>query len=610
MMISSPTGIYTLGGSQHIKFHQLGKLMLKGRNYLVPYKVDADQLLLQLEPIETGLEHINALYTEMQVNLAFHAHKKALQQDNHLANLLPPSFTEHLSYLIADVHLHRTNIRNFLDTLVTVSEPGQVASNLSRTSRKGRGLVNAGGELLSYAFGLTTDQQMGDANRRISSLEDLTSVLSERSLVHQEVLNTSIIHIDLLQRQQDQITSCLSNIQGNLMRFINVSETRYSDIVHLITLVSSLSYISSGLADLTSTFNSFRLGMEVMKRGNMAPALLPEHTVLQIVQTITKKNLKPLFPGIKKYLKFYYANTKVISMVEPTEFVLSFPLLSEPDITFDLYKVISLPHPLPQGRIITYRDIPSYFSISKDWSFQFELQNLDHCKQYHDLFLCEVYSPIKKGSRNSCVAQLFHQDAITPACDKLISSIPDNTFFTKAQNGWFYASTEVVPLSINCPGRAPERITLQIGIGKLNFTNNCLISSTQFVLPAMVDIFGPPVNHTNKIIPFQLSLDMPETQAIQLLDNEPILTDLLEAVGGSLPLKALQSELGKLPDIRKVRQINTYTSTSSLIVGVVCLILILVALALAYYVFRVCNTYKNTTHTLTVNPIADNVLGE
>ena len=609
MMMGSPTGISALVGSHHVKFHKLGKLMLKGRNYLVPYKIDADQLLSQLEPIEEGLEHINTLYTEMQVNLAFHTNKKALQEDHQLANLLPPSFTEHISYLIADVHLHKANIRNYLDTLVTVSDPGPVASNQSHTARNRRGLINAGGELLSYAFGLTTDQQMGEASRRISSLEDLTSVLSERSLVHQEILNTSLIHIDLLTRQQDQITSCLHNIQGNFMRFINVSETRYSDIVHLLTLVNSLSYISSGLADLTSTFNSFRLGMEVMKRGNMAPALLPEHTVLQIVQTITKKNLKPLFPGIRKYLKFYYANTKVISMLEPTEFVLSFPLLSEPDITFDLYKVISLPHPLPQGRIITYRKIPPYFAISKDWSFQFELQTLDPCKQYHDLFLCEVYFPIKKGTRNSCVAQLFHQEATTPACSKLISSIPDTTFFTKADHGWFYASTEKMSLSVNCPERSTERVTLQIGVGKLNFTNNCLISSTQFVLPAMVDVFGPPMNHTNEIIPFQLSLEIPETQAIKLLDNEPILTDLLEAVGGSLPLKALQSELGKLPDIRKVRQINTYTSTSSLIVGVVCLILILLALALAYYVFRVCSNYKNTNYQLTVNPVADNVLG-
>ena len=119
--------------------------MLKGRNYLVPYKVDADQLLLQLEPIEKGLEHIKALYTEMQVNLAYHANKKALQEDHQLANLLPPSYTEHISYLIADVHLHKANIRNFLDTLVTVSEPGQVASNQTHTSRKSRGLVNAGG---------------------------------------------------------------------------------------------------------------------------------------------------------------------------------------------------------------------------------------------------------------------------------------------------------------------------------------------------------------------------------------------------------------------------------------------------------------------------------
>ena len=207
------------------------------------------------------------------------------------------------------------------------------------------------------------------------------------------------------------------------------------------------------------------------------------------------------------------------------------------------------------------------------------------------------------------MAQLFHQEATTPACSKLISSVPDTTFFTKADHGWFYASTEKMSLSVNCPERSTERITLQIGVGKLIFTNNCLISSTQFVLPAMVDVFGPPMNHTNEIIPFQLSLEIPETQAIKLLDNEPILTDLLEAVGGSLPLKALQSELGKLPDIRKVRQINTYTSTSSLIVGVVCLIMILLALALAYYVFRVCSNYKNTNYQLTVNPVADNVLG-
>ena len=587
-----------------VKFTDRGKLVLRGRSYLVPYKVDTHNLLSQLEPIERGLQNVQKLYQQVRTNVAYHTAKKILRDDKHLVSLLPPSFTEHLSYLVADAHLHRKNIRNFLDTLGERGE--ETASNVTQAGRDPRGLLDGAGELMRFAFGLATEKQVGQVTERVSSLEELVGALSERSLIHQDILNTSLIHIDLLERQQSRITECLTSIEGNLVRFANVSATRYSDIVHLLTLTNSLSYISAGLADLTATFSSFRQGMEVMKQGRMAVALLPEPTVLEIVQSITQKNLKLLFPGVKKFLGFYYQNVAVIRLLEPTEFVLSFPLLSEPDITFDLFEIQPLPHPLPSGRIVTYENLSPYLAISPDWSFQFELSTLTHCTQYRDLFLCDVDCPINKGVGGSCAAQLFHHDPVAPACKKHISSEAVTTSFTKAMHGWFYATTREVALSVSCPGKLSERITLPIGAGKLNYTNDCLISSTEFVLPAMADIFGPPFNHSNDVVSFVLSLSETEAAAVKMIDNEPLLADPVNAVGGSLPLKAMQTELGKLPDIRRLRQINTYASTGSLVVGGICLILTLIAIAFAYYVFKVCQGHVVRTQTITVNPVSDN----
>ena len=72
------------GRYDHTEFEPLGKMSLIGRSYLVPFRIDSEGLLNQLEPIEQGLTKVQTLFDSVQQNLIYQKGRKQLQPDDHI----------------------------------------------------------------------------------------------------------------------------------------------------------------------------------------------------------------------------------------------------------------------------------------------------------------------------------------------------------------------------------------------------------------------------------------------------------------------------------------------------------------------------------------------
>ena len=562
-------------------------MSLIGRSYLVPFRIDSEGLLNQLEPIEQELTKVQTLFDSFQQNLIYQKGRKSLQPDDHITTLVPDTLRQHLKFLIADVHKHKTNIINFLKTL-------HLSTNTNTdNSKMKRGAINAAGDLLGWAFGLATEESLDKQQQRIESLEDLTNSLLVETQVHQEILNASLIHMELLDSQQNRIAQCLNNVASNLRVFVNASDMRYSDIAQLIALSNGLSYITTGMLNLLSTYQDFKSGIQLFNQGRLSPDLIPVNTLLEIVDDISKRNLKVIFPATEKYIEFYFQYVKVIPLTQPGDFILKFPLLSQPDIQFDLFQVTSLPFPIGRGKVISFHDLSNYLGVSSDWTFYIDFDTLDECDKYQDLYLCQVSRPINKGTSSNCLAQIYHKQEQLDACNRHISVASEKIFFSKLPHGWFYTAIEPITIAVSCPHTEINQLNLEQGAGRLNISNACKVSAKHFILPSTTEISGIPKNFSIPIIKFNLTLNNMEKKAIKLIHSEPLITDIIESVGGSIPLAAMRTELANIPNIQRLRKLNSYTSISSLAVGILALVLILFSISFTIYAYNVCRNYGN-----------------
>ena len=172
------------------------------------------------------------------------------------------------------------------------------------------------------------------------------------------------------------------------------------------------------MLDLLATYQDFKSGIQSFKQGKLDPSLIPVDTVLQIIGEITKKNLKVIVPPIESYIDFYYLYVKVVPLTNPGDYVLKFPLLSQPDIQFDLFHVTSLPFPIGKGKILSFQGLSNYLGVSSDWTFYLGFEDLSECDRYQDLYLCQVSRPIQKGTSGNCLAQIYHRHEELIACNR------------------------------------------------------------------------------------------------------------------------------------------------------------------------------------------------
>ena len=199
----------------------------------------------------------------------------------------------------------------------------------------------------------------------------------------------------------------------------------------------------------------------------------------------------------------------------------------------------------------------------------------------------------RKAHQGNCLAQIYHKHEELIACNRQISVATEPVYFAKIEDGWVYSAINPITIAVSCPHIEVRQVYLEQGAGRLNISNACKVSANNFILPSTVEISGKPKNYTIPIIKFNLTLMPQETKAIDIIHSEPLLTDIIETMGGTIPLSALDTELANIPSIHRIRKMNSYTSISSLTIGTITLVLIISAFVFTVHAYRVCRNYAN-----------------
>ena len=591
-----------------VNFQPKGDIVLSGRAYYVVLHIDHKQLLNQIKPISTSLEEIGTdLASQVERGVP------GRRNSSNIDEVLTTTLRQHLQFLSKDLLSRQKQLTDFLATLGEKDyEPDalKAASKKDRYAKKRvrveRGLIDAGGQLLSYVFGTALDSEVQSTKEIVERLTRLTEQQRQQINIHADVLNSTAIHLDAVETQVNRVTSCLDAVRENIQQLSNHirDNSRYEyTLAHSLVMSSSLSYASTALADLTTQVLTMKAGINKFKSGFISSDIIPPETILSLAETVTNLNLRPLFPATEDYVKAYYSYIKVYGLPhDPLSFVIEIPLVGDPVVKLKLYEVVALPHPVSANHVLAYSGLPKFLAISDDRELYQERSSQDNCRKFEDTILCPIDAPVYRKTQSSCAVALF-AGTDQSMCQKHFAPTSKSVQLVKTGLGWVYSASVSTELTITCSDSV-ETVKIKIGSGILKCGDNCKVSASEFILPSSAEVKGSRIIKNMSLVhPFELRLNIDEEEALKLLNDTPILREIMSIAQDKLPLKSLKSEIGNIQHIQKMRSLNTISSHTGLTLSIVALLMTTVLCVGAALVLKYANNENANVENRAPDPV-------
>ena len=563
-------------------FKGRGQLEISGRSYHCILEVSVAGLLDTIAPIGENIEQIASGLENALSKLDYNAPRRSefdrrnVTQFNAISDALDVHMRSHMRFLLADIKDKHDQLLTFMKTLGQDSDPMPI--------RQKRGLIDGGGRILSWLLGVATEDEVVDTRDLIARVTELAETTRMEVNLHSEILNTTALSFERVDDHLDKLSACLGQVRANVLGLTQMIESdaahTYS-MVHAIIMTNSLSYSSSAISDLSDQFLNLKIGLTRFRSGYLSPEIVPPGTILKLVDVIANQNLRPIYPATDEYLPLLYKYIRVDPVpLRPLSFIISIPLMGDPKIQLELYEIFNMAHPVSPTLTMSYSNIPRFLAVSDDRRMYQEFADMDSCRRHGSYYLCNTDLPVYRDDAQSCALDLF-RGISDVNCNKHFSGPLKKTILVKSDLGWLYSFSKEVKISITCPTNT-TRISIPRGSGRIHTASQCKISAKDFILPSEARPTGNALSFNASLVaPFSVSLSEGELEKIALMNDSEILTNIMSLNDDKLPLKSLKSEVKNLAYIKKMRQINSVTSTAGIalsslaFIGVILLIIVL-----------------------------------
>lgn len=242
--------------------------------------------------------------------------------------------------------------------------------------RQTRGLINAGGSLLSYVFGVAKEKDVEDVAKEVNLIKDLSSTaaadaertrlgLSSFTKLTNDRLNG--VH-QILEKDNVRMNEMITEIKG-------VSETANLEF-------NAISYIARELAnfvEIHDTILSLEQGIEELVSGHLTSRLIAVKMLDSVIKNITAKlridNLRLCHTTARGV--FNTRNFDVVRSANDLFIRLKIPYTRLPWLTAYETNVLSLPVPGKSEWVTILKEIPSFIVIAPNSGIIGELKSLN-----------------------------------------------------------------------------------------------------------------------------------------------------------------------------------------------------------------------------------------
>ena len=431
------------------------------------------------------------------------------------------------------------------------------------TSRKSRGLINAGGEILNYLFGTATQ---AETDRLSAALQQVRR--NGRAVHHALSLEVSMFNRtqDLL-AQHDHRLRELAKKQRDLLATVSTNTSLTIRQLHLARMIQSLEHLLTQGREITSVFRS---AVDAILRERMVPSLFPPEHFRDSLREI-RFHLQPdlALAGERQSLYSLYRAAKAISGTAGTSLFLTvrIPIVKRTQ-RYSLYQTMLLPQAFAdhQAYLSHEKTEPEFFAISQDNSTYLLLSqnDVDACSLLDAEYICSAeHTSIFTTKHGSCVYALYTSAPFGTDCASVLKKQARPLFAQIGKRAVAYTVPTGTTAHMTCPGeRAPSTREFVIDrSGVINMGPSCTLRVADRLFYAE----GKPILHEEQLTPFHPISPSPFPPTFRdvialhsSLFNNSNSSDTIFDRFSSLPPPLRISDLDDI-----VRSINTDLSTSA-----------------------------------------------
>ena len=464
-----------------ISFTPEFNLILTNKHYVVPFVISLDDIYAPLHKAKNLTSRI--------IHNINHSKK-----DNVMTQLVKTHINE-FQVKFQDLYY---SLNDYLTHIL-----GHNLNELDHTREK-RGAVNFIGSIANTLFGTATQSQIDYIHERLTSLNTLTEKERQVLNLHSETLNVTLNDLTNVHTALDKLEKA-SEMTGQMMN------TMYLDIRQneqaLITL-ETLMYVQLALSTIASDHVKLRIGLQTMLETFISPEIISNNLLLTLLKDVSAKSTGLLFPSTPEFLGLHKAAIRVLfkqTALTGLTFYLLIPLRGNPVDTYNVFRMASLPYPIPKtDSFIMHQPAHKYLVISESRTLYFFTNDFQMCRKHDSLLMCPSTGPVYSSSMQTCELALYlKKESASSLCKKfIVKKFPP--IFIKNKYGWTYSTSAPLDITLNCVNddiTKKMRYSL-IGTGNLEVGSRCSVHSNTLSLPEYSTVIDPEVM---KITPYPFS---------------------------------------------------------------------------------------------------------
>lgn len=460
-----------------------------------------------------------------------------------------------------------------------------LADNVHEKPRPRRGLINAGGMIGKFLFGIMNADDHKVISSEISNLKDTQfeqkHLIAKTTSIVKSSLELFTSSIDKVNQNEEQLSLAIVNIQKQINQSILAStdvDFRVRINTNRINTFELLSRVSSSMKNFIVNQKELLQVIATLHHVPNLPVFIKPTTLIarlnEISNLLPKENTLPLAP-VQNNLFWYYKKPTVDTKLEQNTLMLQMNIPITDSSVFSTFHLFSVPIPI-SGAIFEIIPLESkaiavdsrlndYLMISKTV--------LDHCMTLPDSSkLCPVLQVYNSQQHPSCEMQWItkkdHDNTIPELCPlKKVNISSVSIMETNKPNTWIYALPSLNTVTFIGPLGTQFQENLE-NSGELT-----LVPGTTAIIHGITIKAHPLLNSTsynnwNQSVPIKMSplksLGNPPNSSPSVISHLPKLVPLWDANKvGKLDSEA--SELENQASKLHIQYLNQSMSTHTYI---------------------------------------------
>ena len=319
----------------------------------------------------------------------------------------------------------------------------------SRVKRVKRGWFDLGGAALGKVFGLATENDFREVNKKLQRLSMVLAYQGKVASAQNEAMMTIIKNLNA-ETATDEIIEKINTLEESTIQF-----------QHLTVIFENLDIIINQLDNIRSHYQAFMKGVSSAGDGRITVNLLPIHSLRRIITIgVQQYQLKPLF--LEDNLHLYYPYLEATLTPESI-------LIHVPFITTDLFTVYRI-HLFPSKinhTLATINTDTETIIISKEQdtvAIATDSAMKDKCRSsFQSLHLCPAYIfTFQPADTVPCELAIINDINIEHHCN--FTQAPDKLIHhQRIGHSQFFYFTNNVSVYVTCPD-VPTTHTTAVGL--------------------------------------------------------------------------------------------------------------------------------------------------